>query len=59
MTVRLEYLRVPDIFYTFLQDAREAASLVTRNQTYMMTQGVFQTFPHRLDLDVRMPPTRT
>jgi uncharacterized protein (DUF2267 family) len=50
MTVPLEYLRATDIFFTFLQDAREAASLVTTNQAYTMTQGVLQTFRRRLDL---------
>ena len=49
MTVPLEYLRATDNFFTFLQEARDAASLITTHQAYTMTQGVLQTFRRHLD----------
>jgi uncharacterized protein (DUF2267 family) len=50
MPVPVEYQRATDQFYKFLDDAREAADLVTNNQSYTMVQGVFQTFRRRLDI---------
>jgi len=50
MPVPAEYGRAGDHFYAFLMDAKEASGLVTTNQSYTMTQGVFQVFRRRIDL---------
>ena len=46
----MQYQRATDHFRAFLEDAREAADLITPNQTYTMVQGVLQVFRRRLSL---------
>jgi uncharacterized protein (DUF2267 family) len=50
MTIPMEFQRASEDFEAFLHDAREASGLTTRNQTYTMVQGVFQTFRRRLEV---------
>jgi uncharacterized protein (DUF2267 family) len=50
MTIPMEFRRACEDFEAFLHDAREASGLTTRNQTYTMVQGVFQTFRRRLQV---------
>jgi uncharacterized protein (DUF2267 family) len=46
----MEFQHASDDFEAFLGDAREAAGLTTRNQTYTMVQAVLQTFRRRLEI---------
>jgi len=50
MTIPMEFQRASEDFEAFLHDARAASGLTTRNQTYTMVQGVFQTFRRRLQI---------
>jgi uncharacterized protein (DUF2267 family) len=46
----LELMHASEDFERFLADAGKLSGLASRNQTYTMTQGVFNTFRRRLDL---------
>ncbi|MBB6250179.1 DUF2267 domain-containing protein [Nitrospirillum iridis] len=48
MPIPMELQHASQDFERFLIDARDAAGLATRNQTYTMVQGVLQTFRRRL-----------
>lgn len=50
MTVPMDLQYASRDFEAFLADAREISGLTTRNQTYTMVQGVFQTFRRRLEM---------
>jgi uncharacterized protein (DUF2267 family) len=51
MTMPSKYVRASMDFENFLVAALDTSGLSTRNQAYTMTQGVFQTFRRRLDLE--------
>jgi uncharacterized protein (DUF2267 family) len=47
----MEYKTASRDFEKFLRDALEPSGLATTNQVYTMTQGVFQAFRRRLEID--------
>jgi uncharacterized protein (DUF2267 family) len=51
MTMPPEYAHASADFEKFLLAALDISGLATRNQAYTMTQGVFQAFRRRLDLE--------
>lgn len=48
MPMPMEFMHASQDFERYLIAARDISGLTTRNQTYTMTQGVFQTFRRRL-----------
>ena len=50
MPVPAEYQRATDHFNKLLEDARDISMLGSIHQAYTMTQGVFQAFRRRLDI---------
>jgi len=51
MPMPSEYAHASADFENYLVAALETSGLSTRNQVYTMTQGVFQVFRRRLDLE--------
>ncbi len=51
MPMPSEYAHASVDFEKFLVAALDTSGLTTRNQVYTMTQGVFQAFRRRLDLE--------
>ena len=46
-----DYQRAGPVFERFLEEARDALDLTTRNQTYTVVEGVFRTFRRRLSVE--------
>lgn len=50
MTIPMDIQHAGEDFERFLADARDAAGLATRNQTYTMVEGVLLVFRRRLGM---------
>jgi len=51
MPMPLEYLHAGEAYESFINDAREALNLTTRNQTYTTVQAVLLVFRRRLTVE--------